>query len=161
VQGAVLGFDFQNARYEATTNGDGIATVSPRVKGPAGQTEVEVSFDGDGEREPTSVDAAFTVLKRNSAISFRAKRSGKKIVVKVRLFDSHSRRPLASRRVPVFVGRKKVGTIVTGADGRGKKSFVIKRPGGKRFGATFGGDGTYNAASASGRFGRSGASGRG
>ncbi|MEX2393579.1 MAG: hypothetical protein WD826_03760 [Actinomycetota bacterium] len=160
VAGEILAFDFQGATYEATTDDEGIASVSPRVSGPADDTPVSVSYAGDDLRGPSSASAAFTVSKRNSKISFTAK-GGKKntVVVKITLTDAEDGDGLIGRGVTVFVNDKHVASVQTGDGGKASASLRIANPKKKVFRVEFSQDSTHLGASAADKYGRNGAAG--
>lgn len=160
VSGATVRFTFQGATYDATTNGDGVASVDPSVKGPAGDTTVTATFDGDATRGGSSASTPFTATKRNSKISFTAKSGAHgTVMVNVTLSDPDASHGLASESVGVFVNNAQKAAITTDAKGNGKATFRFAKPNGKTFRVTFAGDDTYAGSSAQAKFGKKGASG--
>jgi len=160
IAGATLHFDFQGGTKDATTDDNGVASTSFSVSGPAGSSPAFVRFDGDDLRTDATDTTSVDVSKRASKIAFTATSGkGMSVVVNVTLTDTESGEGLGGASVDVTVAGVSKATITTAANGSGRATFTYRWPKGKSFGVSYAGNDTYDGSSATGTYGRTGASG--
>ena len=93
VANAAVEFAFQGASHQATTDANGIASKDVGINGPAGDTDLTVSFAGDGTRSASSDTTTFAVERDDSAVAFEPSsassgRIGNEVTFSAKLTDS-------------------------------------------------------------------------
>ncbi|NJM07465.1 hypothetical protein HC891_16715, partial [Candidatus Gracilibacteria bacterium] len=93
-------FTLGSQQAYATTDGDGVASVTLRPRDEAGATSIGVSFAGDAALKPVAISAGFRIGKRATSLNYLSDDTitiseGQAVGADVRLLDE-SGRPLSS-----------------------------------------------------------------
>ena len=110
----------------ATTDGDGNASVSITVDGPARATIARATFPGDETHGYTSTASPFEVSKEDSAMELDLVRK-RRFVATARLSDQDSAAPLLGKRVRFLINGQEIRSVLTDDQGTATIRFRIRR----------------------------------
>ena len=148
--GEELLFSLQGETWSATTGDDGVATVDvAALAGPAGPTPLEVRFAGDASYHASSSTETFTVREEDASMRISmTSLPGLPTTITATLTETDTGDGLAGRSVSFTVQGTVVGTRTTDDTGRATLALGARPKKDEVIEASFGGDGTFAAASA-------------
>ena len=119
VAGRTLEFNFQGRQSTATTNGNGVARTTVRVRKPAGATRVTVEFAGVSGLQPSSLTRTFRVLRDDTAMRLFVRKDddGRGFIARARLWELDRDRTLRGKRVRFYLNDELIGSRTTNRDG--------------------------------------------
>lgn len=140
--------NYNNVNYKATTNSNGVATVTLK-SASIGSKQVLITFDGDDAYLPTTKTATIKVSKEASKITaskktFKAKAKTKKYTITLK---SKSNKVISKVKVSLKINGK---TYKATTNNKGKATFKIKLTKKGKFTTTvkFGGNNYFTKSSA-------------
>jgi hypothetical protein len=149
VSGAEVVFELDGSEVAtATTDDNGVASATVPVQGPARESTVTVSYAGNAERDGSSDEAAFSVLREQTALGLTIT-AAKNPVATATLTDGDSGNGIGGRRITFSSSGVQFATAETNSTGAA--STTIPKPyskAGTTITATFAGDDFFEGSSA-------------
>lgn len=148
VPGEELTFELTGAEssrsFTATTDSDGVASVTPTLSEQPGSHQLTVRYAGSDDHEPSSDTTAFVVDKEDSATTLTVSGKGKHRTLTARLSDRDSDAPIATRTIEFYADSHFIGSATNNDDGRATLEVPPRYRGGSHdFEAGFVGDEYY------------------
>lgn len=131
--------------FDATTDGDGIASVTPSLEEKPGPHQLTVRYEGDEERAGSADTMAFTVEKEDTDTELTVEGRGGNMTLRAHLSDLDSPADgIAARTIDFFSDGEAIGSAQTGSDGVAEAPVPPGHRGANRtYEAVFAGDGFF------------------
>lgn len=130
--------------FSAATNADGTAAVGVDASDRPGAYEVDASFDGTPDLEPSAASTTLTVAKEGTELSLKiVKRKGKKWAHATLSDPDGMAGDLSGRRIRFLLAKKQVGSRLTTASGVAKFRLSKRTANPRKLRAVFSGDVYY------------------
>lgn len=134
--------------FSATTDGAGVATVTPTVTEVPGSYQLTVRLTADDAYDASADSTTFVVTKEDSATTLSVDGKGKNRALTARLGDPDADAGIAGRTIDFYVDGNLIGSATTDAEGRATLQAPPGHRGGSHdFEARFSGDDYYFASS--------------
>jgi outer membrane protein assembly factor BamB len=151
--GQELSFELTGAEssrsFTATTDENGVASVTPRLEEAPGPYQLTVRYVGDDDRVGSADTSTYIVDKEDTDLELTVEGAGNKRTVIARLTDRDtSTDGIAGRTVEFYADGDLIGSAITGDDGVATLKPPSRYRGGKHdFEARFTGDDHYRSSS--------------
>jgi subtilisin family serine protease len=149
IQGADLTFELTGAEssrtFEATTDENGVARVTPTLEEKPGPYQLTVRYPGDDTRAASADTTGFLVDKEDSDTELTVSGRGKNRTLTARLFDRDTTTDgIEDRTIDFYADGELIGSATTGGNGVATLEVPPRFRGGKHdFEARFTGDDYY------------------
>ena len=153
VVGATLTFTLtgeESSRdFTATTDPDGVASVTPTLTEKPGPYQLTVRYDGDDERAPSVSTTGFVVASEDSDTELTVEGTGNEMSFKARLSDLDAPSAgIAGRTIDFYSDGELIGSEQTDSNGAAAVAVPPGHRGANRtYEAVFAGDDFYRASS--------------
>lgn len=150
LEGRSITFTFDGSDAgSATTDANGVATVSVNLTGPPRQTTQAASYAGDADHSGSSAEGSFEITHEDTSMTLTlGPKSRSAYPATATLTEPDDGTAVAGKTITFSADGTVLGTATTDANGIARFLITFKNKAPSTAQATYGGDDTYNGSSA-------------